>query len=79
MRGVRPLSDGGPPSVALGTRSRLTDAVQWGPDVPQNDRGNSPQHASGRYLRARLKMPPGQSWTHLQGIDEIDATPAGRQ
>jgi hypothetical protein len=53
--------------------------VQWGPDVPQNDRGSSPQHASGRYFRARLKMPAGQSWAHLQGIDEIDATPAGRQ
>lgn len=79
VRAVRPLSDGGTPSVALGFRNRLTDAVQWGPDVAQNDRGACPQRASARYFRARLKIPAGQSWTHLQGIDEIDAAPAGRQ
>ena len=79
VRGVRPLADGGTPSVALGYRNRLSDEVQWGPDVAQNDRGACPQRASARYFRARLKIRAGQSWTHLQGIDEIDAAPAGRQ
>ena len=79
VRGVRPLADGGTPSVALGYRNKLSDAVQWGPDVAQNDHGACPQRASARYFRARLKIPAGQSWTHLQGIDEIDAAPAGRK
>lgn len=79
VRGLRPLADGGTPSVSLGSRNRSIDAVQWGPDIGQNNRGICPQHASGRYFRARIKMPGGQGWTHLQGIDEIDAAPAGRQ
>jgi hypothetical protein len=79
VRGLRPLVDGGTPSVAIGTRGRVVDPVQWGPEVTQNDRGLCPQRASGRYFRARIKMPAGQSWGHLQGVDEIDAAPAGRQ
>ena len=76
VQSVRPLADGGLPSVALGSRNRSTDIVQW-PDVAQNSLGLCPQRASGRYFRARIKLPAGQSWTHLQGIDEIAATPMG--
>jgi hypothetical protein len=79
VRGLRPLADGASPSVALGHRNRSAEDIQWSPDVSQNSLGICPQRASGRYFRARIKMPAGQSWTHLQGVDEIEATPAGRQ
>lgn len=76
VTGARPLVDGGTPSVAIGTRERLTDPVVWGRDVAINAVGVSPQRANGLYLRARINVPAGANWKHIQGVD-ILGTPAG--
>jgi len=81
ITGTRPLVDGGSspgsgPSVALGTRNRLVDAVSFNAATPMNSLGTCPQRASGRYVRAEITVPAGAAWTHMQGL-ELDASPAG--
>jgi hypothetical protein len=75
---ARPIVDGGTPSVALGTRERVVDAVSYGPAVAIDAIGNAPQRAAARYHRARLAVPAGASFTHISGV-EIDAVPEGRR
>jgi hypothetical protein len=66
---TRPLNDGGISTIAVGHRERLTDPVIWEAPVSINAIGECPQRATGRYLRFRMTMPAGQSFSHLQGID----------
>jgi hypothetical protein len=78
---ARPLVDGGPspgsgPSVALGTRNRLVDAVSFTAATAMNSLGACPQRSSGRYVRGEITVPAGAAWTHLQGL-ELEVTPAG--
>jgi hypothetical protein len=68
---VRPLIDGGvtTATVQVGQRDRLADPVIWRAEVPINIIGDCPQRYSGRYIRLRLHIPPGQVFDHLQGLD----------
>jgi hypothetical protein len=79
IRSTRPLVDGGTPSIALGTRNMLMDPVAWGSAVAANSNGSCPLHTAARYIRGRITMPAGQSWTHMLGIDDLDFRPEGRQ
>lgn len=69
---VRPWVDGGAPSVAIGTRERMTDSVSFGSAVAMDSLGNCPLRAQGRYLRARLTLPAGSSFTHISGLEVPD-------
>ena len=39
--------------------------------------GRCPVRANGRYLRARIEVAAGGDWRHIQGIDDVEASPAG--
>jgi hypothetical protein len=73
---VRPIVDGSTPTVRLGVRNRTVDPVQWGADAASNAFGECPVRSSGRYHRARLALPAGGGWEHLQGL-EFTARPEG--
>jgi hypothetical protein len=75
---VRPMVDGGSPGVQIGTRNRPVDPVSWSAEAALNRAGECPQRAAGRYHRARISLPSGGTWEHLQGID-IAARPEGLQ
>lgn len=75
---VRPLVDGATPSVQLGTRNRTVDPVSWSVAAPINAQGACPVRSAARYHRARVSLPAGGSWEHLQGID-IEAHREGMQ
>lgn len=79
LRALRPVVDGGQPTVRVGTRDRATDPVAWGPATAATPAGLCPVRASGRYHRARIALPAGAAWTHIQGIDELQARPEGRR
>jgi hypothetical protein len=74
--GVRPLVDGGSPSVAIGRRETLQNPVLFTPAAPLNGLGSCPVRTSGRYGRARITLPAGSSFSHIQGV-EIDGGPGG--
>jgi hypothetical protein len=79
IRGCRPLIDGGSPQISLGWRETQQAAVSYGPSVGLTPAGLAPVYQSGRYFRARATMPAASVWSNMQGIDDIDARPAGGQ
>lgn len=76
VQSIRPLVDGGTPTVSVGTRGTLAEAVAWGPDVAMNAMGECPQRVDGRYIQGRVTIPAGTVWTHARGVD-VTATPGG--
>ena len=76
VRGVRPLVDGGTVNTAIGYRDTPTAAVNYNAGTAPGVDGMCPQRVDARYLRARLTIPAGSTWSHAQGI-EADAVPTG--
>lgn len=78
IKDTRPLVDGGTPTVSVATRNRLIDNASYGTASSINSIGTCPLTANGRYVKAQVSIPAGQTWTHFQGV-EVDATPNGSQ
>jgi hypothetical protein len=79
LTGARPIVQGNGPAVTLapGTRNLPTEPVSWGGAVAANAGGLCPLRADARYHRARLSVAAGGDWSAIQGIDDIEARPAG--
>jgi hypothetical protein len=81
LKRVKPITDGGTPSIAPITRNRMQDGAVVGTAVAMNANGDCPLNAEGRFHRLRLTMPGNTSFTHISGVyipdDEI--TSNGRQ
>lgn len=75
---ARPICDGGAPSVAIGVRDCPTDTVTQGAAVAMTSRGDCWQRAEGRLVRARLTLPAGADFQHLDGV-ELDIQRGGRR
>lgn len=78
IRCVRPACDGGTPTVTLGTRNRLIDSVTYGSAVTVDTDGRCWVDADARYIRGQIDIPAGSTWTHIQGLDDIEARASGR-
>lgn len=78
VKNTRPLIDGGTPTVAVAARVRLVDPINFGSASNMNSLGTCPLLANGRYIRAQVQVPAGQTWTHFQGVD-MDITTNGQQ
>ena len=74
---IRPLVDGGTPTVSIGVRDTQQAAVTYGNDVAVTSYGSCPQRSSGRYIRAKIKIPAASTWTHAFGIDDVKANSVG--
>ena len=79
MRGLRPLIDGGAPTLQLGARETQQGNVTYGSAVGLTPAGMAPVYGSGRYFRARAVIPAASTWSNAQGIDDLDVRPAGAQ
>ncbi len=77
LRSCRPIVDGGTPSVTLGTRDRINDAVTFGAARAVDAYGNCKFRTPARYHRGRITLPAGSTFSHIQGIDQIVAVPFG--
>lgn len=76
INNARPIVDGGSPTVAIATRNRQEDAYAYNAGTTINALGTTPQRANGRYVRAKVTLPAGAGFTHIQGV-EIEATATG--
>lgn len=76
VKNARPLVDGGTPTVSIGTRNRTVDQASFNAGTAMNAIGTCPQRATGRYVRGRITLPAGSSFSHIQGC-EVEATAAG--
>lgn len=76
IRNVRPLCDGGTPTVALGTRDLLTNPIVFNNGTAMNSLGFCPQRTTGRYITHRMTLPAASSFNHIRGV-EVDFDDAG--
>ena len=81
LTATRPLVDGGTPTIRIGSRNRTTDTHSFSASVTINAIGECPVRTNARYMRARMEMPAGETWTHAQGIEvpEEHVRPMGRR
>ena len=77
IRSVRPMIDGGTPTMMVGVRETLQDSVIWTGERSQTRAGDVPFNVSGRYARFCMKQPAGAIWQWAQGIDDPDVRQAG--
>lgn len=73
VSGVTPLVDTTSATSAAGYRERQGDSVVYTSEASMQYTGECPLEASGRYVRARVKIPAATSWNKAQGVDFIAA------
>lgn len=64
-----PRVDGGSPSIKIGYRNRLNDAVTWTALSAQNAVGFCPVRVNAKLVQGILYMPSGAEWNFMEGID----------
>lgn len=78
VRGLRLDGDADDWRAQVGTRETLrqSDPVRWRNETAPNLERFAPCHASGRYHRARIRIPADVMWSYASGV-EPDATSEG--
>ena len=74
---VRPIVDA-TATVALTTRERLADTTSTSSFNSMVANGSVPVRASGRYVRANVKIAAGSNWNHAQGVDFVASRAGSR-
>lgn len=69
LTGIMPMTDCATVMGSIGTRlsAQQVGAVYTG-ETPVNSRGECPIIVESQYLRARLRMPAGSTWSYARGI-----------
>lgn len=78
VSGVIPEVDTVDATVSLGIAERHGDSVVWDLASGVEDNGICPQHIESRYIRAKLEMPSGSSWSLAQGLDIVTGDAGAR-
>ena len=67
-------------TVCVGHREQFGDSWSFGADVAtETTTGEAPQRVTGRFHKARIKIPKGTSWTKAQGVLTPQFVPDGRR
>ena len=71
ISGITPVINASQVFVKIGARERLGDTIVFTNEEAMESTGEVPVVASGRYLRARLRIPTNVGWNLAQGIDPV--------
>lgn len=72
-----PIVNTGNLYVSVGVRMRRGDAIAWLPEVmPSRNTGLVKRNTRARYHRFKIRIPAGETWAQIKGID-VATTPAG--
>lgn len=66
---TRPISDTSAATVEIGARERFADSPSYTASGTMGDDGVCDMRASGRYIKARLTIPAGSTWSHAEGVE----------
>lgn len=69
VTGFRPIGDVSGAYGSVGVKETLHGTPTFGSESAQNATGLVPLRASGRTVRARLRIPAGTTWNHISGIE----------
>lgn len=78
IRGFRPITDAPSLYGSISQRSNLQAAATYTGENALNVHGICPVRRSTRYVRARLRIPAGLSWTNIQAIEPDFVREGGR-
>lgn len=73
VSGFRPIVDGGTITGTIGYREEQDDAITYGTLAARGADGICRVRAEGRYVRARVDIAAGGTWTHAIGVQTNDA------
>lgn len=77
MNEVVPLVDTANVYVSVGARFRRTDSSNWLPEqAPSWNTGVVRKRSRARFHKFRIRIPAGEAWTHMQGLN-IEFSSAG--
>lgn len=80
IRSARPVVDGSSTTVtlAIGYRDNATDTLTWTiAATPESSTGLCNFRNKARYQRGRIVVEAGDTWTHIQGIDDLTVSAQG--
>lgn len=77
VNGLIPVTDAETVAVSVAMRDRLSASSTYGDESEMNEDGYCPVLEEGRYIRAKLRIPAGETWTYTTGIIP-DARRAGQ-
>lgn len=69
VSGVYPLTDAVTVYGSIGRRENLQAAPTYSAEVAMNAEGRCPARVSTRFARARLRIPAGESWSFVTGVN----------
>jgi len=78
VNGFRVLADASATAGRVAIRDRSGAADTWKNEAVCNRTGLIPSRASGRFHRFEVKIPAGQEWTHVHGVEPV-GTVEGQQ
>lgn len=73
---VTPIADTSDAVVSVASRERKGDGSSFGSESSQQANGDCPLLSSGKFHKARLRIPADSFWTNAQGID-VESQPDG--
>jgi hypothetical protein len=71
IAGITPVINASQIFAKIGFRERVGDSISFTTEEAMESTGQIPVVASGRYLRARLRIPSTVGWNLAQGIDPV--------
>lgn len=79
LRSVRPMVEGSSvtPSLSVGWRNQLQDAVTYASPVAVNANGLCPVRINARYHRAKITIPAASEWTFARGLEDLKFSAMG--
>ena len=78
ISGITPIIDASEMFASIGSREKLGDNLVFTNEEAMESTGDIPINTSGRYLRARIRIPVGIPWFLAQGVNPILAQDGAR-
>lgn len=78
VRGMRPITDADEIYCAVGARETLQASASYSTETLINAVGMCPARVSTRYARGKARIPSGEDWSFITGL-EPDVAPEGQR
>lgn len=78
VTGAAPVVETSAALASVAARSRRSETLTYRAETAQNSQGECSIRADGRFHRFRVRVPAGEDWSHLQGVN-VTASPSGNR
>lgn len=79
VNGLRPFTDSSTVMMSLGVRNTEQDAITYTTETGRERTGLCGARVDARYMRAKMRIPYGTTWTYAMGVRPEDVRATGRR